>query len=406
MQVQHILTEPATYWPLYLAVALGGAVIGALVNVLGNRLLFAPIRFLGVSRIGLQGALPRNAERLAALHAELVCGGLLDAQELFARIEPGRLAGEIERPLRRTVDELTVEVALHQSAGLWEMAPGRLKRLLINQLGEQAPTMVAGVIEEIAVDAADVFDLDHLVSTTLRGDVELLNSLTRRIGGPTLRMAPRYGAAFGLLLGVLALLVLGFTGSPVVLLVAGPLIGVCARLGAMTLLFLPRRRTALGWQGSFPARRAKVAAEYAEALARDVITFDRIVSELMNGPRAERMHAIIRREVHRTIDSALNLAKPLLVAAIGARQFQRIKQEASAKVVERIPAMVRVAAPYAMSAMDIRNTINHRVRQLPAARYELLLRPAVDANRWRLLPACALLGAVLGAAGMLILGMW
>ncbi|MGH3625196.1 MAG: DUF445 domain-containing protein, partial [Sciscionella sp.] len=186
--------------------------------------------------------------------------------------------------------------------------------------------------------------------------------------------------------------------------VAGLLIGLTARPLATPMLFLPRRRTSFGWQGSFPARRARVATEYAEVLAEEVITFNGIVTELTTGPRADRLHAIIRREVYRTIDSRLSLAKPLLVTVIGSRQFQRIKREASDKVIERIPETIRTAAPYAMSAMDVRNTIGHRIRQLPVAGYELLLRPAVDSDRWRLLPACALLGAVLGAAAMVAFG--
>ncbi|MGH3620794.1 MAG: DUF445 domain-containing protein, partial [Sciscionella sp.] len=238
--VQHILTEPATYWPLYLAVPLAGAAIGAVTNLLANRLLFVPTRFLGVARIGVQGVVPRNAERLAGLHAELICGALLDAQELFARIEPRRVAEEIEKPLRRTAHELIVEVATQQSPRLWEILPGRVKHLLVNQIRDQVPTMVTTVVEEIAVDAADVFDLNHLIHTRLSGDVGLLSSLTARIGRPTLRAAPLHGAVLGVLLGLLALLVLGLTASPFVLPVAGLLIGLTARPLATPMLFLPR----------------------------------------------------------------------------------------------------------------------------------------------------------------------
>lgn len=397
MQVEPIFADPGRFWALYLAVPLVAALLGYLVNSLAEKLLF--------TQMNLPGSVYRHNARLATLHSKLVADALVDAQELFARVEPRQLAAEIDKPLRRTVDELTVEVATQYRPGLWEMLPLRVKQLFTSQIREQAPAMAAELFEELTVDAAEMFHLEHLVHTRLTEDAALLARLTKRIADPVLAAMRLAGAVIGLLIGLLALLVLGLTGSLLVLPVAGLLAGFAARWCAPYALFLPRNRRrwpfAGALQGRFFTKRVPVAAGYAEILSKDVLSFDGIVRELTAGERSDRLAELVRRNVHRKIDTQLNVAKPFVVATFGSRQFQGVKQTVSTKVFNRIPEVLRPSAGYVTTAMDVRNTIGHRVRTLQPARYELLLRPAIEQDRWQSALFCALLGAILGGLGML-----
>jgi uncharacterized membrane protein YheB (UPF0754 family) len=65
-------------------------------------MMFAPMDFLGFRifgiPIGWQGIVPRKAEKMATISVELMTSRLITANEVFARLDPHRIAKEIEVP--------------------------------------------------------------------------------------------------------------------------------------------------------------------------------------------------------------------------------------------------------------------------------------------------------------------
>jgi uncharacterized membrane protein YheB (UPF0754 family) len=176
---------------------------------------------------------------------------------------------------------------------------------------------------------------------------------------------------------------------------------------ALKMVFLPREPKrffgVFTWQGVFQKRRDQVAADYGDMIAREIITIPNIVEAVLTGPKSDRLFQIIQREVQRTIDEQAGVIKPVLVAAVGSTRFQQMKLSVAEKTVQRVPQTVVYAEDYATGALDVRNTIVQRMRQLNRLEFEQLLRPAFRQDEWKLIAVGAVIGGLVGEMQVLLM---
>ncbi len=91
----------------------------------------------------------------------------------------------------------------------------------------------------------------------------------------------------------------------------------------------------------FQKRRQEVAADYGALIADEVLTVRNVLEAVLTGPRADKLFALVIREVQRTIDTQVSLAKPVVALTIGGRQYQEMKRAAAAKAIEYLPETVK-----------------------------------------------------------------
>ncbi|WP_177242546.1 DUF445 family protein [Amycolatopsis marina] len=384
------------------------ALIGYVTKRVAIEMMFKPLEFVGIRPfLGWQGVLPANAERMAATATGMLTDNLVDPKEIFARLDPDQVAKEIEQPLLRVVEDVTREVMEQYQPRLWEMLPVGAQQLLLRRVQAEAPKAIAKIMREISNNIEDVLDLKHMVVTNLVRDKALLNRLIRDISRPEMTFIARSGIVFGFYLGIVQLAVWTLTRSPLVLPAFGMLIGWFTDWLALKMIFLPREpRKFFGfytWQGVFQKRRHQVAADYGEMIAAEIITVPNILEAVLTGPKSDRLFQMITREVQRTIDSQASVVKPMVAVAVGTRKFQEMKQAAAKKAAERVPHTVRHAEDYAIRALDVRNTIVDRMRQLSPLEFEGLLRPAFRQDEWKLIAVGAVIGGLVGELQVLLL---
>jgi uncharacterized membrane protein YheB (UPF0754 family) len=58
----------------------------------------------------LAGVIPRNAQRMASVAMELMTTSLVQPKEIFARLDPKKVAEELRKPLAEAVDQITHEI--------------------------------------------------------------------------------------------------------------------------------------------------------------------------------------------------------------------------------------------------------------------------------------------------------
>src|SRR5690349_24239124 len=119
--------------------------IGYGTKIVAIRMMFEPLEYAGLQlrvlghRIfGWQGIVPRKAAVMAAIACDTMTTKLLKPEDVFGRLDPDRVAREIEKPLLEAVDQITRQVAAVYSPGLWEAAPERLKNLIIDRIKAEA----------------------------------------------------------------------------------------------------------------------------------------------------------------------------------------------------------------------------------------------------------------------------
>jgi uncharacterized membrane protein YheB (UPF0754 family) len=326
--------------------------------------------------------------------AELLTAKLVDPKEIFGRLDPAKLAKELELPLLLAADEITRDVMARH--GLWQKLPPIAQEMAIKRVQAGIPDLVARIMAALSDNIDEFLDIKQVAVDALHRDKRLLLKLIRDISRPEMAFIARCGVYFGLVLGLVQTVVWALTKDPIVMPLFGAAIGWCTDWLAIKLVFFPRERKrvlgVLPLQGVFQRRRDEVAKQYAAIVARDVMTMPNLVVAVLNGPRADRLRAMVRETVEEAIDEQAGLARPL----VGQNRFTELKKTAADRAIRYLPTTMLTAERYATEALDIRDTIAQKMRRLTRVEYEALLRPAFRQDEWKLIAVGAVIGAIIG----------
>lgn len=95
-----LITDLQRHWPVYLSMPFVAALVGYVTKVVAIRMMFEPVEFVGIKPwFGWQGIVPRKAGTMAAVACDTLTSKLIKPQEIFARLDPARVADEIRGPL-------------------------------------------------------------------------------------------------------------------------------------------------------------------------------------------------------------------------------------------------------------------------------------------------------------------
>ncbi|CAN5549799.1 hypothetical protein BH18ACT8_BH18ACT8_01740 [soil metagenome] len=393
-------------WWVYVAMPLFMALIGYVTKLLAIRMMFEPLEYRGWGPFGWQGVIPRRAARMAAVACDLITTRLIGPRDILDRLDPDKVAAELEAPLLSAVDEITREVMTQFQPGLWETLPESSRLLLIRRIQAEAPEVIADLLRDIRADVDQVFDLKTMVVTNLVRDKHLLNRIFAEAGEEEFRFIARSGIWFGFGIGCVQAVTWALTHSPWILPLFGAFTGWFTDWLALKLIFYPKQPRGFGWlrwQGLFLARRERVTERYAALIAQELITPHNLFEALLHGPLADRVFAMAQRHVQRAVDAQTGVARPLVVLAVGSSHYQDIKRAVAEQVMERLPTTLAYVEDYTAEALDIKATLVRKMRQLTDEEFEQLIRPAFQADEWILITVGAVLGFSMGELQVLAL---
>jgi uncharacterized membrane protein YheB (UPF0754 family) len=390
----------AKHWYINLSIPLVAALIGYVTKLVAIQMMFRPLEFIGKPPIlGWQGIVPRRAARMASIATDTMTARLISASDVIRRLDPDRVAKELDVPLHDAVDEITREVMTEFQPGLWESLPESGRRFVISRIQSEVPLMVRSLLESIQRDVDAVFDLKAMVVTNLVRDKELLNRIFKEAGKKEFQFIARSGIYFGGSIGVLQMLLWNAFHEPLIMPAFGLVIGWFTDWLALKMIFHPKVETRFlffKWQGMFLKRRKEVAAAYGALIADEIITPMKVLEAVLDGPLSDRLYVLIQRIVTESFDRQTGIARPLVVFAVGSSQYQRMKHTMATKVLERLPATFEYVDDYAREAMDIRNLLVEKMQELTEEEFEELLRPAFRQDEWILITVGAFLGFFMG----------
>ncbi|HZY75657.1 MAG TPA: DUF445 domain-containing protein [Jatrophihabitantaceae bacterium] len=383
------------------------AIIGYVTKLVAIRMMFRPLEFVGIRPyLGWQGIVPRRAARMASIAVDTMTRDLISAGEVISRLDPDRVASELDEPMRRSTAEITRDVLGEFQPGLWDALPEPVRRLTVARVQAELPAIVRSVLADIQRDVDAVFDLKGMVITNLLADKDLLNRIFQEAGRKEFRFIARSGLWFGGILGVLQLGLWLLFHEPLIMPAFGLVVGWSTDWLALKMIFRPKRPVrVLGFtiQGLFLKRRREVAADYGKLIAEEVITAHKVIEAIINGPLSDRMFALVARQVQAALDRSAGPARPLVAVTIGTARYQQLKKTISAKVIERLPETMRYVEDYARETMDVQNLLVQKMQQLDEQQFEALIRPAFEQDEWILITVGAVLGFVMGEIQALVL---
>ena len=391
---------------IYLAIPITSALVGWLTNVVAIKMTFYPIHFIGIKPFGWQGIIPSKAAKMSSISVDLWTSKLINVKELFAKINPKKVAKEMLPEFDRISKEIMDEIMHEQAPEIWSRVPESVKKLAYSRISKDLPEIVTEMMTDIKDNIDEMFDIKDMVIKRLTKDKGLLNDMFLQVGIEEFKFIERSGFTFGFLFGIVQMLVWYFYPKFWILPLFGLLVGYATNWLALKLIFNPIEPISfLGvtYQGLFIKRQNEVSKEYAYMLAHDIFTFDRIFASIITGPTKDRFVNLITDHANHAIDEAAGLSKPVITLVAGKRSYEKIKNIAIDKTLKELPNSVKPVFPYAEKAMDLENIFRTRMQHLPPRDFVDFLRPVFQEDELKLILVGAVLGMGAGIGQLFIL---
>lgn len=384
------------------------AFVGYVTNVVAIKMMFHPIEFVGWAKpyLGWQGIVPRKASKMTGIAVDTITESLITEDEIFGRLQPDRVAAELEGPMVAMVDDITDRVMKRHHQRLWSTLPDVMRAQVKRRVRQQAPDIVADIMAELRQNIRYMFDLKGMITRVLVREKGLLNRIFLETGRREFRFIGHSGAYFGFVFGLCQMGVWAIWQYWWLLPLFGLLVGWATNWLALKMIFNPKNPIRIGrWriQGLFFKRQREVSADYGTLVAEKILTPQHILEEILNGPYAEKLFALVQREVQQAIDDSASLARPFVTWTLGNDDYDRIKAEAVREVVARMPETLSHMTGYAEDAMAIRQTMVERLQGLSPRQFEAMLRPAFEEDEWILIAVGAALGLAVGWFQLVVL---
>jgi uncharacterized membrane protein YheB (UPF0754 family) len=387
-------------WVIYLSMPLVAAFVGWSTKIVALEMLYRPVEFKGIGPIGWQGIIPRRAGKVGSKTIELLTANLLKPEELFGRIDAGEAVEALRAPLLPAVDEISRDLAEQIRPGLWDSLPEVGRKAVTARIHAQAPRIVENMLNEMKADLTRYVDLQFLAITTLVRNKDKLVKLMRSLSDDAMAFVRRSGIYFGLGIGLVQMVAWALFKNPWIMPAFGFGVGFISDYIALNMLFRPVQPTKylgfIKFQGLMHAQRDKITRDYAKILADDLFSPEVLFDGLLHGPGADKLFALVAKQVDAAIDAQAGIAAPVLVLAVGTQRYRALKDRVAEQVLERLPATLLEAQDYATSVIDLEATIVDKMNQLTNDEYESILRPVFKDDEPLMIAVGAILGGIVG----------
>ncbi len=410
-------------WLVFLTIPVFTGVVGFLINWTGLIMLFSPVRFRGVTirgmrelasvlprkvqevpgvlqgGLGWQGIVPARAAKMGSIAVDKAIAKLGTPGEFYQQLEPDKIAEHIVTVFGPEIPELVDEVMEREHPRLWRDLPHSVKEAVYERVQAQLPSVVGRVTDEIGIHIDQLLDPKIMVIDHFSDNPALVVRIFRDFGQRELNLMVLFGFVFGFLLGIPVAVADSIAHQGWLLPVLGIAVGWITNALGMWLIFEPpERKLLLGFipvQGLFPRRQDEAAEVYAQIIAEDVITLERIGDFLLDGPRGDRTRQMLATALRPAIDQAAGPARGAVRVALGTRRFDNIRDSVAHEAVGHTMTPFKDKEFSARQAEKIRTLVATRTKELPPTDFVDMMRSAIKEDEWMLYAH----GAIMGAAG-------
>jgi len=409
-------------WIAFVSIPVFTGIIGWLINWSGLWMLFSPVNFHGITvpgmrelatvlprkvqevpgvlqgGIGWQGIVPARAAKMGSIAVDKAIAKLGTPSEFYQQLEPDQIAEHIVTCFRPEIPQLVDEVMQREHPQLWRDLPRPVREAVIERVQAQLPAVVTRVTTEIGIHIDQLLDPKIMVIDHFQKNPALVVRIFRDFGQRELNLMVWFGFIFGFLLGIPVAVADSIFHQAWLLPVLGVVVGWMTNALGMWLIFEPtepRRILGIKVHGLFLRRQDQAAEVYAQIIAEDVITLERIGDFLLDGPRGDRTRQMLATALRPAIDKAAGPLRGAVRVAVGAARFDTIRDSVAKEAVGRTLTPFKDPVFSARQAEKIRVLIARRTKELPPADFVDMMRSAIKEDEWMLYAH----GAIMGLAG-------
>jgi uncharacterized membrane protein YheB (UPF0754 family) len=394
-----LIDQLLTHLPL-LSIPIISAIVGWSTNFLAVKMMFYPIEFIGIKPyLGWQGLIPAKRREMAEIEVELVLGKLLSVQELADRIDPIELTKAIRRRLKQTVRTIINDVMQQTAPQLWASLPVHGKNLVYARVEADIPNVVSKMVDDFKHNIEEIVDIKELVVGQLVDAPELINEIFLKSGAKEFPFIEKSGFYFGFLFGLPTMAVWYFHPTWWVLPVGGLIVGYATNWIALKIIFEPKHPVKfLGFtiQGMFLKRQDEVSRVYSDIIESKLMTSKNIMEVALNGSGSGQLLELIELHVNDAIERYVAIAQPYFALGVGSETYFKMKELSVKRIFEDSQNYLSYAYEYTNKALRIGDDLCERMQALSPEEFEGVLRPAYEADEWKLIVTGAILGMAAG----------
>jgi hypothetical protein len=418
------------------------AIAGVLTNWTGVLMLFAPTRFTGFyvpglktlfpflprklqilptfapgGILGFQGFVPARAEKMASFIVDKALTKIGSVRDFYRELDPDALAARVATSGRPLLRPMVNDLMEREHPQLWRDLSPRLKELVHRQLEARFPEITKRAFDQIGDNIGQLVDIKLLAVGHLRRQPELLKYIFYSMGAPELRFMTRIGilgAPMGLVLALYLQVhdripVLHWVPSWLIVLFGAALIGIVVNIIAIKVVFTPgepRPRYKCLWkQAKFAKRQPQAAADLGRVFGHTVITLPNVTRELLVGPRGDRTLGVLENVLSKELRSVLGPAGSVVRAAVGAREFDAIREGAAGGlVVDIVPVLIQDEEFTNAQSARVEKFCTEKLRALSPGEFMDMLYSAIEQDAWLLYAHGGFLGIFIGCIHLFLFG--
>ena len=374
------------------------AVVGWFTNWLAIQMSFYPVQFIGFGVVGWQGVIPRKAEKMAHICIDRTLQHFGDLNSVYQKLEPQRIVQQVLTQVSPRMDEYIDEVMYEVQPVLWDNLPMFVKERIYQWARQRLPSRIEELVEDFGDDLDDLVDLKALLSRELQHHPDLMNRIFKQAGAVELQSVINRGALIGALLGALLVPFWVSYPQPWVLPVGGFAIGFITNWLAINLIFAPLRpRRMLFWkiQGLFLQRQDEISDIWAQLVAEELITVEKVADAMINGRHGARTRSILQKHLRPMLDNSMvmRLAAQVTVGMSGYTDLKRAMNDKAVLATRDVfsdPAFNKERAPV------VAGVLAGQMKALKPEEFQEILRPAFREEEIQLMLIGGLFGAIAG----------
>lgn len=417
-------------WSLLMIPVIAG-LIGLVTNFAGIKLLFYPVRFVGVQvpglqalarilprklqaipgvahgGIGWQGVIPSRAAKMGSISVDKGIARLGSPSEFYDRLEPDVIAEHILATSGDEVHVLVEGIMRREHPQLWSDTPPAIRAAIHARIDAQLPHLVRRVTDQIGEHIEQLLDIKMMVIRQIEAEPKLGNKIFLEVGNRELNFVIWSGLFLGFLLGLPTILLFQAVDQWWVLPLSGVIVGYLTNWIAIKVIFNPVEPVRIGpftLHGLFMRRQQEVAQVYARVIADDVVTLANIGQELLHGARSDRTRRLIEQALRPAIDESLGIARGAVRVAVGTREYDTIRARLATEAVDHTMAPLTDPVFNRQQSERVRELLAARLAVLAPVEFAEMLRSAMEEDEWLLIFIGSVLGFVAGWLQLLVLG--
>lgn len=384
--------------PQNFLIPLISGVVGWFTNVVAVKMMFQPIEFIGIRPyLGWQGIIPANARRLAKTALHIVTFRLLDIKEVFRSMDTDRFVEQFSDPFRAVTSKMVQKLAQDHLPAVWNNLAGDVQA----QVTEKAHHDIMSVSRLVLKDAQDhideILDMRGLLLAAVERDKTLMNRLFLTIGAPEFRFIEHSGFYFGVLFGIVQLLVWVLYPAWWMLPSFGFFVGYATNWVALKMIFDPKLPMRIGpWtiQGLFHRRQAEISVEFARVVTGEVINRDNLFAEFRKPAARAKLLEFVHNRSKELIQSYQK--HPMAGMILSTLDVAQVEKGVLAEIEAELYSETGLIAEFADRSGEVRDRILERMAKMEPEAFEDVLRPAFQQDEWKLILAGAILGLAAG----------